>query len=166
MPAGDDVENRYRILFGLATLTAVTDQATKALVAAYIPEYRIVSVISGFFDLVHIRNRGAAFGILNRSDIEWQFWLFLCAALVAVWAILRMVRESGHNPLLFRGLWLILGGAIGNLADRLRYRSVLDFLDFYVAGWHWPAFNAADVGICVGTCLVCLALYRNPGAAR
>ena len=162
----DTVQTRYRILFALAALVAVTDQMTKVLVTAYIPQYRSVPIISGFFDLVHIHNRGAAFGFLNRSDIEWQFWLFLGATAVAVWAIFMLTRNARHDPLLFSGLGLILGGAIGNLVDRLRHRAVLDFLDFYISDWHWPAFNMADVGICVGAFMACIALYRAPRETR
>lgn len=153
---------RYRILFSLAALTALADQGSKALIAAYVPRHLAVPVIPGFFDLVHIYNRGAAFGILNRSDIEWQFWLFLGATLLAAWAIFSLARASRHNPLLFCGLGLILGGAIGNLIDRLIRRAVLDFLDFHLAGLHWPAFNVADIGICVGAFLTCLVLCRSP----
>jgi signal peptidase II len=156
------VPARYRILFVLAAFVAAADQLTKVLVTVYIPQYRSIELIPGFFDLVHIHNRGAAFGFLNRSDIEWQFWLFLGATGVAFWAIFTLTRAARHDPLLFSGLGLILGGAIGNLVDRLRYRAVLDFLDFYIGTWHWPAFNVADAGICMGAFLACIALYRTP----
>ena len=153
---------RYRILFSLAVLVATTDQLTKALAQAYIPQNQSIPVIPGFFDLVHIYNRGAAFGFLNRPDIEWQFWLFLGATVFALWAIFSITRNARHDPLLFSGLGLIFGGAIGNLVDRLRHRAVLDFLDFYIGNWHWPAFNVADASICVGALLTCIALYRTP----
>jgi signal peptidase II len=160
------VQARYHILFALAALVATADQLTKVLVAVYIPQYGIVPIIPGFFDLVHIYNRGAAFGFLNRPDIEWQFWLFLLATAFAFVAIFTLTRNARHDPLLFSGLGLILGGAIGNLVDRLRYRAVLDFLDFYIGDWHWPAFNVADAGICVGAFLACIALYRAPQEKR
>lgn len=157
------MRRRYVITGGLALLTMLLDQASKWLVMVHIPEYRPVRVIPGFFDLVNIRNRGAAFGFLNRSDIEWQFWLFLLATLVAVWAILSLVRNSRHDVCLFSGLGLVLGGALGNLVDRLRFRAVVDFLDFYWGAWHWPAFNVADMGICLGAGLACLAVWRQGG---
>ena len=150
------------MLFMPAVLVAAADQMTKALATAHISPYGPVSIIPGFFDLVHIHNRGAAFGFLNRPDIEWQFWLFLGATAFALLAILHMARHARYDPLLFSGLGLIFGGAIGNLVDRLRYRAVLDFLDFYIGDWHWPAFNVADAGICVGAFLTCIALYRTP----
>ena len=158
----DIVQARYRILFAFAALVAAADQLTKLLVTLHLPQHRSVPVIPGFFDLVHIHNRGAAFGFLNSPDIEWQFWLFLGATAFALWAIMVLTRNARHDPLLFGGLGLILGGAVGNFVDRLRYRAVLDFLDFYIADWHWPAFNVADAGICVGAFLACIALYRTP----
>ena len=150
---------RWGLLLGSAGALLLLDQVSKWLVMAHIPEHRPVPVIPGFFDLVNIRNRGAAFGFLNRSDIEWQFWLFLAATLVAVWAISVLARHS-RQPLMLVGLGLILGGAVGNLVDRLRFRAVVDFLDVYWRGWHWPAFNVADMGICVGAAFACLAVWR------
>ncbi|WP_301070885.1 signal peptidase II [uncultured Desulfovibrio sp.] len=150
---------RWRLLLGTAAALLALDQASKLLVMACIPEHRPVPVIPGVFDLVNIRNRGAAFGFLNRSDIEWQFWLFLAATLVAVWAIVVLARST-RRPLLLAGLGLILGGALGNLVDRLRFRAGVDFLDLYWRGWHWPAFNVADMGICLGAVCACLALWR------
>ena len=110
------MRRRYRILGGTAALAFVLDQLSKWWVLAAIPEHRPVTVFPGFFDLINIRNRGAAFGFLNRSDIEWQFWLFLAATLVAAWAIIALTRSSRHEPWLFAGLGLVLGGALGNLA--------------------------------------------------
>lgn len=150
---------RWRLLFVTAAALLALDQASKLLVMAWIPEHRPVPVIPGVFDLVNIRNRGAAFGFLNRSDIEWQFWLFLGATLVAIWAIVALARST-RRPLLLAGLGLILGGALGNMVDRLRFRAVVDFLDFYWRGWHWPAFNVADMGICLGAVCACFALWR------
>lgn len=150
---------RYGILLGVAAVVVLLDQLTKWWAMTAIPQHRSIVVIEGFFDLVNIRNRGAAFGFLNRSDIEWQFWLFLGATLVAAGAIWGLVRSSRHDPLLFTSLGLVLGGAIGNLIDRIRYRAVVDFLDFYVGDWHWPAFNVADIAICVGAFGTCVAMY-------
>lgn len=159
MSASRGAAFRWGLLLGSAGGLLLLDQASKWLVMAHIPEHRPVAVIPGFFDLVNIRNRGAAFGFLNRSDIEWQFWLFLAATLVAVWAISVLARHT-RQPLMLVGLGLILGGAVGNLIDRLRFRAVVDFLDVYWRGWHWPAFNVADMGICVGAAFACLAVWR------
>lgn len=152
-------DSRYRILLGVCGLVALADQGSKAWVMAAIPPYETVPVIPDFFDLVNIRNRGAAFGFLNRHDIEWQFWLFLVATLVAAGVILALTRAAGKGEKwLVAGLGLVLGGALGNLVDRVRFRAVVDFLDFYVGQWHWPAFNVADIAICCGAAIVCLHL--------
>ncbi len=158
------MKRRYRILFGVAALVMALDQLSKWWVMVTVPVHRPVVVIPGFFDLINIRNRGAAFGFLNRSDIEWQFWLFLAATTVAAWAIIALARSVGDEPWLFAALGLVLGGALGNLADRLRFRAVVDFLDFHVGDWHWPAFNVADTAICLGAFLACLVLWRKPPA--
>lgn len=158
---------RYRILFGAACGVALLDQLVKAWVTAVLPLYGSVSVVPGFFDLVNIRNRGAAFGFLNRSDIEWQFWLFLAAAVLAGGVILWLTRAAERGSHLFvAGMGLILGGAAGNLLDRIRFRAVVDFLDFHVAGWHWPAFNVADIAICCGAFLACFTVLWSERRAR
>lgn len=146
----------------MALLVLILDQITKAMAMAWIPKDTPIVVIPGFFDLVNVRNRGAAFGFLNRSDIEWQFWLFLAATIIAVWAIFSLLKNSGNRPWLRIGLGLILGGSLGNLVDRFRFRSVVDFLDFYLGQWHWPAFNVADTGICIGAFMACIAVLRAP----
>ena len=156
---------RYRILGIAAIVALVLDQVSKWAVMQFIPEHRPITVIAGLFDLVNIRNRGAAFGFLNRSDIGWQFWLFLAATVVAVWAIVMLVRSSDEDPWLFTALGLVMGGALGNLVDRVRFRAVVDFLDVYWGDWHWPAFNVADSAIFVGAVLACLILWRKPQAA-
>lgn len=153
---------RYRLLGGYALLVLLLDQLTKFWVLTAIPEHKSVTVIPGLLDLVNIRNRGAAFGFLNRSDIAWQFWLFLLATLAAVAAIILLVRTSREQPWLFRALGLVMGGALGNLADRVRFRAVVDFLDIYVGDWHWPAFNVADMAICAGAGLACFLLWKQP----
>lgn len=160
-------DRRYITIMGIGALVLALDQLTKLWVMKAIPEYKSLPVIAGFFDLVNIRNRGAAFGFLNRPDIEWQFWLFLGATLVALAAILLMARSARlADTSLFIGLGCIMGGAVGNLVDRLRFRAVVDFLDLYVGGWHWPAFNVADIAICVGAGLVCLYMWHTPVEPR
>lgn len=151
----------FALLAGLAALVLGADQLSKWALARALPLNGSITVIPDFFDLVNIRNRGAAFGFLNRPDTDWQFWLFLAATGLAVWAIAMLARESRDDQLLLAGLGLVLGGALGNLVDRLRFRAVVDFLDFYWGQWHWPAFNVADMGICAGALLTLLAFWRQ-----
>lgn len=165
------MSSRWRIFFTTAAAVLALDQLTKLWIVKNLTLTSEIPVISGFFSIVSVRNRGAAFGFLNRSDIDWQFWLFLAATLVAAWAIIMLVRKRGRAPLLWTGLALVMGGAIGNLVDRIRMREVVDFLDFYFRDAHWPAFNIADVGICVGAGLTALAMLlgqdrEDNGASR
>ncbi|MDD2966586.1 MAG: signal peptidase II [Desulfovibrionaceae bacterium] len=155
------MQKKYGLLGICALAVCLLDQLTKWLVASTIAPYSTVPIIDGLFDLVHIYNRGAAFGFLNSPSIEWQFWLFLVATLCAAFAIFSLVRSS-TDRLLIVSLGLVLGGAVGNLIDRVRARAVLDFLDFYIGTWHWPAFNVADIGICMGALGAVLALYVHP----
>ena len=153
---------RYRIILGLAFSLAGLDQLSKWAVEKSIPPYESFS-ITGFFNLVNIRNHGAAFGFLNDPEISWQFWLFLGTTLLAIGVMLFMAHKAeARDTLLFVALGSIMGGALGNLVDRIRYRAVVDFLDFHYAGWHWPAFNLADIAICFGACLTALFIWRSP----
>ncbi len=142
----------------LALALVVADQLTKAWVLAALTPYEPVAV-TPFFNLVLVHNTGAAFSLLADAG-GWQRWFFVVltltiAAIVAVW-LWRSARAQRATPL---ALALVLGGAIGNLIDRLRFGHVIDFLDFHAAGWHWPAFNLADSAIsCGAVLLVVLAL--------
>jgi len=158
----EQADGRWRLIAGLALICLILDQLTKAIVVSSIPLNTGITIIPGFFDLVHVLNRGAAFGFLNRPDTNWQFWLFLIATLAAVGMVVNLARTSAHDRRLFCGLGLVLGGAAGNLIDRIRLRAVVDFADFYLGGWHWPAFNVADMAICLGVLLSALSLWKTP----
>lgn len=151
---------RYRIIIGLAALIVALDQFTKWIVLRAMSLTDEIA-LTGFFSLVHVHNRGAAFGFLSDPSITWQFWIFLAATLVAVVAILWIAKGAEpKDKLLFIALGSIMGGALGNLIDRVRFRAVVDFLDFHVGGWHWPAFNVADIAICLGAALTALLAFR------
>ncbi len=155
-------DNRFKIISIIATVCIFLDQLTKAVIVHSLEIYDKISVVPGFFDLVHIQNRGAAFGFLNRSDINWQFWLFAFATLVALFLIYSISKSSSYNKKLFICFGLIVGGAIGNFIDRVRYKAVTDFLDFYIGSWHWPAFNVADITISIGALGAAVLLYTMP----
>lgn len=154
--------NKHVLVVGSAAFVCALDQLTKWYIAHNVPPFGRIPIIDGFFDITHIYNRGAAFGFLNRSDIQWQFWIFLAATVIAIAAIYCVVRTVKNSPFLLTALGCIAGGAIGNLIDRIRWRAVLDFLDFYIASWHWPAFNVADIGICIGVFFTILAAFLSP----
>jgi signal peptidase II len=153
---------RYRLILCLAACIAVADQLSKWVVNAHIPYGSSVEVAS-FFNLVHIRNYGAAFGIFNNPESTWQFWLFLASTLLVSGVLFFVAKgaKASDKPL-FCALGCILGGALGNLVDRLRFQSVVDFLDFHLLGFHWPAFNVADIFICLGVGLAALIIIRAP----
>lgn len=134
--------------FALAALVVVLDRATKlAVLAALAPGDSVA--VTGFFNLVLVFNRGAAFSLLAAAS-GWQTWLFAAIAVVAGAVISVLLVRHGERRLLGAALALILGGALGNLWDRLAWGHVVDFLDFHAGGWHWPAFNVADSAITAG----------------
>jgi len=137
----------------LAALTLVLDQASKLAVLANFAPYEDVVPVTGFFSLVHWHNTGAAFSLFADQP-GWQRGFFIALALVASAVILHLLRKTRGQPLFCAGLALILGGALGNVIDRVAYGHVVDFLLFHYAGWHWPAFNVADSGITVGAGLI------------
>ena len=152
--------------FGLvAGVSLIADLATKALVMARFSPYETVTVIDGFFNLVNVRNRGAAFGIFSNAE-ELRLPLFIGVTALALLGILWMASRLGEKDRMeATGLALIFGGAVGNLVDRIRFGEVIDFLDFYVKSAHWPAFNVADIVICVGAGLVILSEFTTKKTA-
>ena len=146
------IAKRIAPWLGLAALVAVLDQATKTVLAAAFRAGEIREV-TGFFNLVLVYNRGAAFSFLSDAA-GWQRGFFIgIAAVAAVVIVVLLARHHGER-LFCAGLALILGGALGNVCDRVVLGHVVDFLDFHVFGWHWPAFNLADSAITVGAVLL------------
>jgi len=138
-----------------AAVIVLLDQATKSLVAAALPLYESATIIPGLLDFTHVRNTGAAFGLLNTTDLPMKGLVMVLMALVAIVAIGAYgATLRAHENIARWGLALVLGGAIGNLIDRARLGYVLDFVDFYTGDWHFWAFNVADAAISVGAVLV------------
>lgn len=136
----------------LAALVLLADQATKWLVLQAMPLGEVIP-ITGFFNLVHVRNPGAAFSFLADAG-GWQRWLFAVFAIGVSALLIFMMRRAPGQRLFCFAAALVIGGAVGNLIDRLVFGEVIDFLDFHWQGWHWPAFNIADSGITVGAFLI------------
>ena len=131
--------------------TIVFDQVTKAWIVDTFQLYESRSIIPGFFNLVYVTNSGAAFSLLADVEAPWRHYFFLGVggtALVGLSFVYWKLRRVHRFYTL--ALALIAGGAAGNLIDRIRFGSVIDFLDLYVGRYHWPAFNVADSAICVG----------------
>jgi len=143
--------NKYGRLLLIAGTIIIADQITKAVVLAKMALYQSITIIPGFFSLTHIHNPGGAFGFLAQQNATVRVAVFLVASIVAIGLIFMFYRQIPRShPFLASGLALILGGAIGNLIDRLRFGKVVDFLDFYIGSLHYPAFNVADSAITVG----------------
>ena len=139
-------------LLGLSFLVVVMlDIITKEYIISYFPLYSSRSVIPGLLNLVHIQNKGVAFGILGGTAPVWRDILLLLFPIVAMVGILFFVFSySEQKPGILLSLGGVLGGALGNLIDRLRFQAVIDFLDIYWRQYHWPAFNVADSAITLG----------------
>ena len=145
----------------VSALVLVLDQITKWLVVQGLA-YAESIPLTPFFNLVRAHNTGAAFSLFADQP-GWQRGFFIVVAGVASVVILHLLRRTRGRALFCLALALILGGAVGNVIDRLAYGYVVDFLDFYLGGWHWPAFNVADSAITVGAgLLIWDGLRRKP----
>jgi signal peptidase II len=142
------------------SISALVDLYTKHLIEAAF-QFGEQLKITSFFDLVRYHNQGAAFGFLNDAG-GWQKWFFTAISVIAAIVITCLIRKNPTQKLFCLGLALVLGGAIGNLYDRVTLGYVVDFLDFHVNGMHWPAFNVADSAISVGVALLLLDSFKKP----
>jgi signal peptidase II len=146
---------RY-LLFSLAVL--VLDQWTKWLVEVHLPHHTAQTIVPGFLNLTHVRNTGVAFGLFA-SGGGWLLTLLGLAALVAVG--LYFWFAPSHDRSLLVALALVVGGAVGNLIDRISSGAVTDFIDVYVGPHHWPSFNVADSAISIGIVLMAIDSFRS-----
>ena len=152
---------RYFLFFLVSAIVLGLDIFTKKLALDNLSGSEALEIIPGLFNLVLVFNQGAAFGFLGNTNDTWQIWLFLGVTAITIGVIICLMHKIQDNKPAFFGLALILGGALGNMVDRIRYQAVVDFLDFYWQTWHWPAFNVADTAICTGAGLALLALWRQ-----
>lgn len=143
----------------LAGLVIVFDQLTKWLMVSWLSLYETVPVIP-FFNLTMAHNTGAAFSFLAQAG-GWQRWFFVGLAIIISVVLLVWLRKAVENKLEATALSLILGGAIGNVIDRVHLGYVIDFLDVYYGSYHWPAFNIADSAIVIGAGLLILDSFRT-----
>lgn len=147
------------IAWGLILLLALLDQGSKALVLRFVPFQESIPVIPGFFNLTHVYNTGAAFGMLHDSNL-----LFIIISSVAFIALIAM-RANFTGVMMQWGWVLLLAGIIGNVADRIRLGHVVDFLDFQLGNYHWPSFNVADSCICIAAGLFLLSSFQKSSIA-
>ena len=141
-----------RLGLTVALLLLASDQLSKWVALDLLDLAARPITVTPFFNLVMVWNRGVSFGMLDSLG-AFAPWLLSGLALAVVIGLLFWLKRSEHAMTAI-GLGLVIGGAIGNALDRLRHGAVVDFLDFHLAGYHWPAFNLADAGICVGAGLI------------
>jgi signal peptidase II len=143
----------------IAITVAVVDQLTKLWIGKQLQIGQYI-VLGPFFNLTLVYNKGAAFGFLASAG-GWQRYFFTGFSIAAILFILYFLRKSAGQKLFCWSFSLILGGAIGNLTDRLLYGHVIDFIDFHIGAWHWPTFNIADSAITIGAILFVLDELRR-----
>lgn len=155
-----------RLGLAVAGATLIVDQATKAyFYALLVEEGRRAIEVLPFFNLVTVWNYGISFGLFNTGS-PYTAYLLIAIALAIV-AALGFWLKSATHPWIATALGLVMGGAIGNVVDRLRFGAVFDFLDFHALGWHWPAFNVADSAITVGVLMLLIdALSERKASSK
>ena len=155
---------KYTLLLITVGLVIFADQLSKLGVDAVLWPHQSMTVIEHYFDLTYVRNPGGAFGLFARADRGMVRPLLLGFSAVAMVIIILVYRSTPADRLLARlAVSLILGGAVGNLIDRLRFDEVIDFLDVHWYDYHWPAFNLADAAITIGVALLCWdLLFSRP----
>ena len=155
---------KSKIVFSWVSVILIADQVTKFIVDQKMPLHHSIPVIDNLFSLTYIRNTGAAFGIFSGSAAAFRLPFLILFSTIAIGFILMMLRRLPDRETgLITALAFILGGAIGNLIDRIAYGEVIDFLDFYWSRFHWPAFNLADSFITVGVLITVYYLIKAKG---
>lgn len=158
---------RYFLLALVAGTVIIIDQLTKLSIMQNMRLHESIPIIPNLFSLTYIRNPGAAFGLLAGSSNAFRTLFFGVTSLFALGLLgTILVRLPANDWMGQLSIASILGGAIGNLLDRLQYGEVIDFLDVYIETYHWPAFNVADSAITIGVLVLCLDALRQPSPSR
>ena len=158
---------RYRLLLVTVSVIVLLDQTTKVFVQKTMTLHQSIPVITNFFSLTYIRNAGAAFGLFSGSGGGLRTMAFIVISLVALVIFgLLYAKTPREDRTLRLALSLVMGGATGNLIDRIRIGEVIDFLDFYFRSYHWPAFNVADSCISTGVGLFIIYSLFHPKPDR
>jgi signal peptidase II len=160
--------HRYSLLLGVGSLVVLIDQATKIWVDKAMRLYESTPIVPGLLDLHYLRNTGAAFGFLSGSHAGFRIPFFILVSSVAIGIVLFLFYKLEESEVMMPlALSLVLGGAFGNLIDRIRLGEVIDFILFHYKAFRWPAFNVADIGITVGVTLLVFKIFllerRQPG---
>jgi signal peptidase II len=156
------MRNKYSWVVITSSTILILDQVTKYIVERQIRLYEIITVIPGFFNLTHVRNRGAAFSLFATASESFRSFFFLTVTIVAIIVIALLIKKT-HERILIVAFSFIMGGALGNAIDRVRYGEVVDFIQWYYRSYYWPSFNIADSAITVAVVLLAIdMLFRKP----
>jgi len=157
------LSGKWALALGVAVAVVAADQLTKALVVEKMILHQSIEIGEGWFSLTYVRNTGAAFGLLAGKRAAWRIPFFLGFSTGAVLLLVWFLRGvAPQRKALIAACGAVLGGAVGNMIDRLILGEVIDFLDVYVGSYHWPAFNVADAAITVGVAVLCADALRAP----
>lgn len=155
---------KWKLVIAWLISIIVLDQLTKIVVDRTMALHGSIPIIDGFFNLTYVRNTGAAFGMFSRSHEVFRLPFLILVSVVAIGFIVSMLRRlSDQETGMITALAFILGGALGNLIDRLLHGEVIDFLDVYWSNYHWPAFNLADSFITIGVTITLFFLLKAKG---
>ncbi len=167
MPSSNSRHAMRRIHLLTAALVFGLDRLTKWLIAREIALHDSIQIIPGCFRLTHVENRGAAFSLFADSASPWRMWLLVGFSVIALIVVFTLLWRDGHSMRATSiGLSLILGGALGNLWDRIATGRVVDFLLVYVGQYQWPAFNVADSAIVIGAGLLAIEILFSSGTSK
>ncbi len=156
------MSKKYLALLVLLPPVVIADQLTKLYVDGEMRLYQSIEVLENFFHFTYVRNKGAAFGIFSGANEAYRTPFFLTTTAIAIVVILVMLYRYREEALIFPvSLSLILGGAVGNMIDRVRFGEVIDFIDVHWYQYHWPAFNIADMAITGGVGLLILHMFTE-----
>ncbi len=156
------MKNKYLLLFLVSNFLIFLDQYTKFWIITHIPKNHSFLVIDKLFALTHVRNTGVAFSLFAEYNSDLMAWFLIGFSIIAIAAILFFFHQApGNRKLIHWGLILIFSGAIGNFIDRIAYREVVDWLDFFIQGHHFPTFNVADSCITLGVGMMFIDLFKN-----
>lgn len=147
------MKNKYLQVVSIVGIVLVLDQITKYVIRTQVKLHDTITVIPGFFNITHVRNRGAAFGLLSDLPDVWRSAFFIVVTILAVSALVALIVKTQERLPVY-SFSLIAGGALGNLVDRLQYGEVVDFVQWYVRSYYWPSFNVADSSITIGVVLL------------
>jgi signal peptidase II len=159
------MKNKYLQVGSIVGIVVVLDQITKYFIQTHVRLHDSITVVPGFFNITHVRNKGAAFGMLSTLPEFWRSAFFITVTLIAVAAISAFIVKT-HERLLVYAFSLIAGGAIGNVVDRIRYGEVVDFVQWYVKAYYWPSFNVADSAITLGVALLAFEMLFGTSANK